>query len=140
MLGLVVLPRNELSEGASPFALGLATSQKHRIAGGSEVGKNLKQGHLQQSAQGCVQAGFEHLQGWSLHSLSGQPVLSTQSPLRSKKFIPVHGWTFFYCSLCPLLLALSLSATEKSLALPLLPTVRYSCTLRRSALSLFQPG
>jgi len=29
---------------------------------------------LDQAAQGPIQPGIEHLQGWSIHSLSGQPV------------------------------------------------------------------
>ena len=33
-----------------------------------------KQGHLQQAAQDCVQAGFEYLQRRRLHKLPGQPV------------------------------------------------------------------
>jgi len=34
----------------------------------------LKQGHLEQVVQDCVQSSFEHLQGWRFHILSGQPV------------------------------------------------------------------
>jgi len=33
-----------------------------------------KQGHLQQAAQDCFQAGFEYLQRRRLHKHSGQPV------------------------------------------------------------------
>ena len=29
---------------------------------------------LDEAAQGSIQPGFEHLQGWGIHSLSGQPV------------------------------------------------------------------
>lgn len=55
--------------------------QNHRLV---EVGRNLcrskyvpslKQCQLLQVAQGCVLLGFEYLQGWSFHHLSGQPVL-----------------------------------------------------------------
>ena len=31
-----------------------------------------EQGHMQHSAQDCVQSGFEYLQGWRLHNLSGK--------------------------------------------------------------------
>ena len=60
-------------------------SQNHRMAW---VGRDLKdhetsnphhrQGHqplhliLDQAAQGSIQPGLEHLQGWGIHSLSGQ--------------------------------------------------------------------
>lgn len=33
-----------------------------------------KQGQLKQVTQGCVQLGFEYLQGWTLHSFSGKVV------------------------------------------------------------------
>ena len=29
---------------------------------------------LEQAAQGAIQPGLEHLQGWSIHNLSRQPV------------------------------------------------------------------
>lgn len=31
----------------------------------------LEDGHWVQVAQGCVQLGFEYMQGWRLHNLSG---------------------------------------------------------------------
>ena len=60
-----------------------------------------RQGHqppyliLAQAAQGPIQPGLEHLQGWGIHNLSGQPVPAPhhslgkeqkgeQSSLRSK--------------------------------------------------------
>uniref|UniRef100_A0A8B9Q4U4 Transmembrane protein 19 n=1 Tax=Apteryx owenii TaxID=8824 RepID=A0A8B9Q4U4_APTOW len=58
-----------------------AHSQNHRTV---EFGRDLwrsssptlllKQGHLEHVAQDPVQVGFEYLQGWRLHNLSGQPV------------------------------------------------------------------
>ena len=33
-----------------------------------------KQGHLQQAAQDCLQAGLEYLERRGIHSLPGQPV------------------------------------------------------------------
>jgi len=57
-------------------------AQNHRL---TEVGRDLwrssgptpliKQGHLEPVVQDHVQTGFEYLQGWRLHSLSGKPVL-----------------------------------------------------------------
>jgi len=61
-----------------------AHKQNHRTV---EIGKDLwtlsgpttmlKQGHLEPTAQDCIQAAFQYLQGWRLHKLSGQlmPVL-----------------------------------------------------------------
>ena len=47
----------------------------------------LKQGHLEQVAQDCIQMAFQYLQGWRLHNLSGQPVpVLGHSP--SKKVFP----------------------------------------------------
>ena len=45
-----------------------------------------KQGHLQQAAQDCVQAGFEYLQR-RLHNLSGQPVPVLHHP-QSEEVLP----------------------------------------------------
>jgi len=66
-------------------------SQNHRMVG---VGRDLcgsssptllpKQGHLQQAAQGCVQAGLEYLQRRRLHSLPGQPVPVLRHPQREE--------------------------------------------------------
>ena len=67
-----------------------------------------RQGHqpayliVDQAAQGPIQPGLEHLQGWSTHSLSGQPVpapyysltknlppdIQSKSPLLQFKIIP----------------------------------------------------
>jgi len=56
-------------------------SQNHRMLG---IGRNLygsssptpllKQGHLQQTAQDCIQAGLEYVRRRRLHKLPGQPV------------------------------------------------------------------
>jgi len=48
-----------------------------------------KQGHLQQAAQDCAQAGFEYLQRKRLHNPSGQPVPVLHHP-QSKEVLP-HG-------------------------------------------------
>jgi len=39
---------------------------------------------LDQAAQGSIQPGFEHLQGWGIHSLSGQPVPAPHHSLCKK--------------------------------------------------------
>jgi len=67
--------------------LSKAESQNHRMVG---VGRDLcgsssptplpKQGHLQQAAQGLVQAGLEYLQRRRLHNLPGQPVPVLRHP------------------------------------------------------------
>ena len=44
----------------------------------------LKQGHLEQAAQDCVQAGFEYLQRRRLHNLPGQPVPVLRHPQREE--------------------------------------------------------
>jgi len=58
------------------------------------VGRELKdQGYkpvgcvLDQAAQAPIQLGLEHLQGWGMHSLSGQPVPAPHH-LLSKKLPP----------------------------------------------------
>ena len=43
-----------------------------------------KQGHLQQAAQDCVQAGLEYLQWRGLHNLPGQPVPVLRHPQREE--------------------------------------------------------
>ena len=72
------------------FPMGKA-AQNHRIV---EVGRDLwrssgpttllKQGHLEQVVQDCVQTAFEYLQG--LHHLSGQPVPVLSLPHSEKVF------------------------------------------------------
>jgi len=42
--------------------------------GSSSPNPLLKQGHLEQAAQDCIQAGFESLQRRKLHNPSEQPV------------------------------------------------------------------
>jgi len=64
-------------------------SQNHRMVG---VGRDLcgsssptllpKQGHLQQAARDCVQAGLEYLQRRRVHNLPGQPVPVLHHPQR----------------------------------------------------------
>ena len=39
-----------------------------------------------QAAQGRIQPGLEHLQGWSIHNFSGQPVPVHHNPL-SEEFL-----------------------------------------------------
>jgi len=39
---------------------------------------------LDQAAQGPIQPGLEHLQGWVTHSFSGQPVPVLHHPVRVK--------------------------------------------------------
>jgi len=66
-------------------------SQNHRIVG---VGRDLcgsssstplpKQGHLQQAAQDCIQAGLEYLQRRRLHNLPGQPDPGLRHPQREE--------------------------------------------------------
>jgi len=42
---------------------------------------------LDQVAEGPIQPGLEHFQGWGIHSFSGQPVLVPHHPL-SEEFPP----------------------------------------------------
>jgi len=74
-----------------------------------------KQGHLQQAAQGLVQAGLEYLQRRRLHISSGKPVPVLRHPQREEVVLR-FSWNFLRLSLCTLLLVLSLGTTEKSLA------------------------
>jgi len=43
---------------------------------------------VDQAAQGIIQPGLEHLQGWSIHSFSGQVVPAP------------HGGTYYNCEAC----------------------------------------
>ena len=45
-----------------------------------------EQGQMEQVGLGCVQSGFQYLQEWRLHNLSGQPVPLLSHPLRKKVF------------------------------------------------------
>ena len=84
-----------MSESAKEMAPWVRDS--HRVV---EVGRHLlsssspnallKQGQLQQVAQDYVQSGFEYLQGWRLHSLSGQPVPVFDHPFGKKVFSGVQ--------------------------------------------------
>ena len=56
-----------------------------------------------QAAQGPIQPGLEHLQGWGIHSLSGQPVPAPHHclgkelpPERWQKVVGMHGKLFFW--------------------------------------------
>jgi len=64
-----------------------------------------------QAAQGSIQPGLECLQGWSIHSLSGQPFPVSLHPL-SKKF-SFSNLNLLSFSLKPLPPVLSLSDYEK---------------------------
>lgn len=63
-----------------------------------------KQGQLEQVTQVCVQSGFEyiHLQGWSLHHLSGQPLpVFDHSQNKKVVFLCFDGITpISLCALC----------------------------------------
>ena len=69
----------------------ITESQNHRMVG---IGRHLcgspsptlllKQGHLQQAAQDCVQAGLEYLQRRRIHNLPGQPVPVLRHPQREE--------------------------------------------------------
>jgi len=50
----------------------------------------LKQDHLESVSQDHVQLAFEHLQGWRLDNLSGQPVLVLGHPHSEKVFPDVQ--------------------------------------------------
>lgn len=74
----------------------------------------LKGGSIRHTCKGlCALLDFEHLQGWRIHKFSGQPV-PVFDHLHSKK----KSFFFFLngISCVSMLLILSLSYTEKSLA------------------------
>jgi len=72
-------------------------SQNHRMV---QVGRDLcgsssptpltKQGHPEQAAQDCVQAGLEYLQRRRLHNLPGQPGSGLRHPQREEVLPPVQ--------------------------------------------------
>lgn len=88
-----------------------------------------KQGHLEQVVQNCVQSGFACFQD----SAAGPGNLFKCSIILTvKKLFLVFKLNFLNCGLCPFPLVLSLSITDKSLALSsLLPPIRYLCILIR---------
>lgn len=91
----------------------------------------LKQGQLEQIVWDCVHLDSEDLQGWRFHNLSGQPVpclVTLTTKIRFLKFCQ----NLQCCSQCPLLLVLSVDATEKSLPLLHPPPIRYLYTWVRS--------
>lgn len=57
-----------------------------------------KQGQLEQVTQVCVQSGFEyiHLQGWSLHHLSGQPLPVFDHSQNKKSCFLIFWWNNSY--------------------------------------------
>ena len=57
------------------------------LCGSSSPALLPKQGHLEQAAQGSVQAGLEYLQRGKIHSLSGQPVPGLRHP-QSEEVLP----------------------------------------------------
>jgi len=57
------------------------------LCGSSSPTPLLKQGHVQQAAQDCVQVGLEYLQGRRLDSLPGQPVSVLHHP-QSEEVLP----------------------------------------------------
>jgi len=93
-------------------ASGRVQAPFHRMA--AELGGHLwassgptlhsEQGHAQWAAKDCVQWGFEYLQGWSLHDLSGYPVPMFDHPSR-KMFFLMFKWNFLCFSSCPAPLA-----------------------------------
>lgn len=83
--------------------------KSHRIA---DVGRDLwrsatpalplKLGQLEQTAQKPLQSGFEYLQGWSFHRLSGKPVWVFGCPHSEKNHcLHLNGISHVF-SLCPL--------------------------------------
>ena len=55
---------------------------------------------LDQVAQGSIQPGLEHLQGWSIHSLSGQPVPAPHHSL-CKELLSMEWLQILQCVLSP---------------------------------------
>lgn len=83
----------------------------------------------------CPEGG-EHLQGWRLHHLPGQPVPGLGHPPREKRFLMFRG-TLLCSSVGPW----PLDTTGKSLALSSRhPPCRYRCTWMRSPRAVSSPG
>lgn len=74
---------------------------------------------LKQVAQDlAVQLGTEKLQGWRLHSVSGQPIpLCVITLTMQKSFSYIFIWNFLCFSLCPLPPVMSLGTRKKGPAL-----------------------
>jgi len=85
------------------------------LRGSSSPTLLLKQGHLQQTAQDCVQAGLEYLQRRRLHNLPRQPVPVLRHPQR-EEVLPHVQMELPMLQFVPVALVLSLGTTEKSLA------------------------
>jgi len=73
--------------------------ENHRMVGfGRDLWKSssptpmLKQVHLEQTAQDCIQVGLEYLQRRRLHSLSGQPVPVLRHPHSKEVFFLMFRW------------------------------------------------
>ena len=67
---------------------------------------------LDQAAQGPIQPGFEHLQGWGIHSLSGQ-LFQHLTTLIAKNFLLISNLNFPSFNLKPFPLVLPLSTLVK---------------------------
>lgn len=82
----------------------------------------LKQSHIKSVSQDNVQTVIQHLQGWRLHSLPGQP--------DRKNLFPCIYTEPVCFSLHPSPLVLSRGTTERGLSPSSLhPPIRYLCTL-----------
>jgi len=68
---------------------------------------------LDQVAQGPIQPGLEHLQGWGIHGLSGQPVPASHHSL-GKELPPISNLHLPSFNLKPFPLVLTLSTPSKS--------------------------
>lgn len=103
-------------------------------------------GQLRQTARGCIQSGFDYLQWWGCHNLSGQPVLMFDSDkfihsLRVNEFLLMFQMKFLYFSLFPMPFVLELGTSEKSLAsFSLLPPIRYYAQWWDHAWTFSSPG
>lgn len=89
----------------------------------------LEQGPWQQAAQGLAQLSFDYLQGWILHSISGQPVLVCDHPHSEHFFFffLIFKWNFLWFSLC-LLPLICLWAPQRRVCLCCLYcSIRYLC-------------
>lgn len=61
------------------------------IFGGHLVQLPSQSGHLEQVVQDHVQMAFEHLQSWTLHKLSGQPMPLLSHPHRKEELSDIQG-------------------------------------------------
>ena len=75
----------------------------------------LKAGSAEQFNQDCLLLGFEHLQEWRHHNLSGQHVPMFNHPCDKKKIFLTFKWNFLCFRWCTLPLVLSLGRVWLSL-------------------------